>query len=285
MDNDFSAYPTGDSHPSTAGHQKASGEFVQLLNIFYHRWAATASPTSTSTPSPTLAPTPTPAGTGVPQADGFVYLPLLAKGGPAPTPASTPTPAVPSHLVQPTDLVYQGAFRLPGSDTPPQTFACGGNAMTFNPDGDPASPDPYPGSLFVMGHYRMVYGDLPDGNQVAEIGIPVPAIAENPADLPQATFIQRFHDVAAGYFNQLEEIPKIGMQYLNHPATGQKIHTDQIVRCLNGHQHPDEKVAHRSQPLRAHRPRCFRERKATVPSTGTATSTQAAPIIPVLMRP
>jgi uncharacterized repeat protein (TIGR01451 family) len=35
-----SAYPTGDSHPSSAGNQKATGEFVPLLNIFYHRWQA-----------------------------------------------------------------------------------------------------------------------------------------------------------------------------------------------------------------------------------------------------
>jgi hypothetical protein len=35
---DYSAYPNGDSHPSAAGHQKATAEFVPLLNIFYHRW-------------------------------------------------------------------------------------------------------------------------------------------------------------------------------------------------------------------------------------------------------
>jgi hypothetical protein len=36
---DFSAYTTGgDSHPSAAGGQKASGEFLPLLNIAYHAW-------------------------------------------------------------------------------------------------------------------------------------------------------------------------------------------------------------------------------------------------------
>jgi uncharacterized repeat protein (TIGR01451 family) len=45
-----SAYPTGDSHPSQAGNQKATGEFVPLLNIFYHRWQASLTPDlSTST--------------------------------------------------------------------------------------------------------------------------------------------------------------------------------------------------------------------------------------------
>ncbi len=44
------AYPTGDSHPSQAGNLKATGEFVPLLNIFYHRWQASLTPDlSTST--------------------------------------------------------------------------------------------------------------------------------------------------------------------------------------------------------------------------------------------
>ncbi len=36
----FAAYPSGDSHPTSAGHQKATIEFVPLLNIFYNRWRA-----------------------------------------------------------------------------------------------------------------------------------------------------------------------------------------------------------------------------------------------------
>ncbi len=39
--NDFSSYPSGDSHPSAAGGQKASGEFPALLNIAYHCWKGT----------------------------------------------------------------------------------------------------------------------------------------------------------------------------------------------------------------------------------------------------
>lgn len=31
-------YPTGDDHPSAAGDQKATAEFLPLLNIYYHRW-------------------------------------------------------------------------------------------------------------------------------------------------------------------------------------------------------------------------------------------------------
>ncbi len=36
----YLAYPTGDSHPSQAGNRKATGEFVSLLNYYYHRWAS-----------------------------------------------------------------------------------------------------------------------------------------------------------------------------------------------------------------------------------------------------
>ncbi len=144
------------------------------------------------------------------------------------------TPTVSSYLpwvtrnysakVQPGDLEYLGAFRLPGGDTRPETFAYGGNAMTLNPAGDPAgSGDGFPGSLFLTGHDRIV-DELPNGSQVAEISIPQPVITDTVADLGQAAFLQTFHDVAAGYFTELEEIPRIGMQYLDTSATGAKIH-------------------------------------------------------------
>jgi hypothetical protein len=35
---DTSRYPSKDDHPSAAGSQKATEEFVSLLNAFYHRW-------------------------------------------------------------------------------------------------------------------------------------------------------------------------------------------------------------------------------------------------------
>lgn len=39
LNHNFLAYPSGtDSHPTAAGHQKAAGEFVPLLNIAYHAW-------------------------------------------------------------------------------------------------------------------------------------------------------------------------------------------------------------------------------------------------------
>ena len=36
---DVSEYPTGADHPSSAGGQTASAEYVKLLNIAYHRWS------------------------------------------------------------------------------------------------------------------------------------------------------------------------------------------------------------------------------------------------------
>ncbi|NPV87691.1 MAG: hypothetical protein HPY45_16960 [Anaerolineae bacterium] len=35
-------YPSEDDHPSAAGSQKATDEFVPLLNVFYHRWKSGA---------------------------------------------------------------------------------------------------------------------------------------------------------------------------------------------------------------------------------------------------
>ena len=128
-------------------------------------------------------------------------------------------------LVQPDDFTYLGAFRLPGGDDRPQTFAYGGGAMTCNPNGDPSgASDGFPGSLYVMGHVRLPYGDLPDGNQIAEISIPAPVRSKDPGALPQAAFVQPFQDAARGLFTEYAEIPRTGMEYLDAPETGPKIH-------------------------------------------------------------
>jgi hypothetical protein len=142
-----------------------------------------------------------------------IFLPLVAK-----SPSSSP-------LVQPSDLQYLGAFRLPDGAARPRTFEYGGNAMTFNPNGDPSGAnDGFPGSLFITGHDRMAYGELPDGDQVAEVSIPAPSLSRHLSALPQAGFLQNFSNVAQGFFVGLDEIPRVGMTYLNTPATGPKIH-------------------------------------------------------------
>lgn len=69
VNNNYSAYGSDpwDSHPTAAGGQKASAEFVQLLNVFYHYWHRTPNyriylPLSLKnyTPGPTLGATPLP---------------------------------------------------------------------------------------------------------------------------------------------------------------------------------------------------------------------------------
>lgn len=127
--------------------------------------------------------------------------------------------------LQPADVTYLGAFRLPGDGERPLTFAYGGNAMTFHPAGDPGgSVDGYPGSLFITAHDRMPYGELPDGSQLAEVTIPAPVITDHVDALSTADFVQGFHDAAEGLFPGLEEIPRIGLQYLDDPATGPRLH-------------------------------------------------------------
>ncbi|MFZ5821116.1 MAG: hypothetical protein ACOYYJ_14575 [Chloroflexota bacterium] len=159
-------------------------------------------------------------------------------GQPAPPPAGPEPATVPPAATQPAalpppsgdavtaaDFEYLGAFRLPGGDQPPQTFAYGGNAMTFNPDGNPGgAADGFPGSLFITGHDRQPYGGLPDGGQVAEVSIPAPILSRNVEDLNTAEFVQDFANLFERRFVEFQEIPKVGMQYLNRPETGPKIH-------------------------------------------------------------
>jgi hypothetical protein len=46
----------GDDHPNPAGSQKATAEFVSLLNVYYHRWASGAPQAPPIQGSPTEAP-------------------------------------------------------------------------------------------------------------------------------------------------------------------------------------------------------------------------------------
>ena len=156
-------------------------------------------------------------------------LPTGPEAGAATPAESQPQPLPPAYasgdVVDPADLEYLGAFRLPGGGDRPLTFAYGGNAMTVNPNGDPGgASDGFPGSLFITGHDRLPYGELPNGSQVAEINIPLPVNSRDVATLPQAEFVQDFRDVTAGHFTEMEEVVRIGMLYLNHPLTGTRIH-------------------------------------------------------------
>lgn len=126
-----------------------------------------------------------------------------------------------TSLVQPADFEYLGAFRLPGGEDRPETFAYGGNAMTYSPTGDPSGgAEGFQGSLFVMGHDRLPYGELPDGNRIAEITIPAPVKSKSAGALNSAEFIQPLTNAAGGLFAAYDEIPRVGMQYINAPGAG-----------------------------------------------------------------
>jgi hypothetical protein len=155
--------------------------------------------------------------------------PPPSEPGLAPAPpqgGQSPNNLPPSEdVILPEDLEYLGAFRLPAGGDRPFTFAYGGNAMTFNPDGDPGGlDDGYPGSLFITGHDRLPYGELPDGSRVAEVNIPVPAASRELDTLNRAEFLQDLQDVTAGHFAGVEEIVRTGLLYLDNPATGPLIH-------------------------------------------------------------
>jgi hypothetical protein len=83
-----------------------------------------------------------------------------------------------THRIEPKNIKYLGAFRLPEA-AGDVDWGYSGNAVTHYPDGDPNGPnDGFPGSLFATGN---------DTNlQVAEISIPAPVISKtkNVEDLP-----------------------------------------------------------------------------------------------------
>lgn len=111
-------------------------------------------------------------------------------------------------LIQPSDFVYRGAFRLP-THSEWMGWEWGGGAMTYYPDGDSSGVDDgYLGSLYGTGHAWNV--------NVSEIDIPVPVISatKNTADLNRAVTLQGFTDVRGGLFDPLNEIIHVGMAYL-----------------------------------------------------------------------
>lgn len=135
---------------------------------------------------------------------------------PAPVATAGPTPdlsSLPANLLRPGDLVYRGAFRLPDEGEEAQSWEYGGQALTYRPDGDPGGEaDGYPGSLFGTGHDQF--------NYVSEISIPAPSLSRDVEQLNVATTLQGFSDIRGGLFNPLNELPRVGLQYLP-PQAGQ----------------------------------------------------------------
>ena len=131
-----------------------------------------------------------------------------------------------ANRIQPADLTYLGAFRLPdgvpGSEV--RTWAWGGFAMTYYPDGDPGGPDDgYPGSIFGTGHAWQY--------QVSEITIPVPvnSASKNLNALNTASTLQTFQDIMDV---SDREIPRVGLEYL--PQQGSQT-SDKLYFCYGAH--------------------------------------------------
>ncbi|HOT90730.1 MAG TPA: putative glycoside hydrolase [Anaerolineae bacterium] len=79
VSNNFSAYPSGDSHPTAAGNQKATAEFVPLLNVIYNRWKSGGTPCTALTGVSISGPT-----------SGYTDTQYTFTAGVAPANASTP---------------------------------------------------------------------------------------------------------------------------------------------------------------------------------------------------
>jgi hypothetical protein len=131
-----------------------------------------------------------------------------------PTKAPAPAGAVQyGDLIQPENLAYLGAFRLPeGSGG--SNWEYSGHGLTYFSNGDPSGPeDGFQGSLFGFGHDHHL--------QVSEISIPVPVLSRDLFDLNTAGTLQPFSDITGGIFNPPEmTIPRAGIAYLAQPEPG-----------------------------------------------------------------
>lgn len=145
-----------------------------------------------------------------------------AAPGEAATNPSSPTsrpaqPPDPGKAIQPGDLEYLGAFRLPG-ESGGSSWDYSGRGLTYYPDGDPSGlEDGFSGSLFGVGHDLQLF--------VSEITIPLPVISRNIEDLNTAETLQSFADITGGMFPETD-IPRMGIQYLPAQAgqSGGKLH-------------------------------------------------------------
>ncbi len=133
-------------------------------------------------------------------------------------------------LLQPDDLTYVGAFRLPEvTSDPPEAWDWGVEAMAFSPTGDSSgSGDGYPGSIFASG--------IGTENYVSEVSIPAPSSSRTIESLPRATTIQPFADVRGGLFDLFTEQARIGLEILPVQA-GQS--SSKLYIAYGQHHHDD----------------------------------------------
>ena len=129
-------------------------------------------------------------------------------------------PAV--RLLDPSQLLYRGAFRLPGPSGG-SSWAYSGDGLTYYPAGDPGgAADGFTGSLFGIGHDWQ--------HSVSEVSIPAPAVSatKDAAELPVATTLQQFADVRGSLYPDLGvEMLRADVEYVPSP--------DRLVLCWGRH--------------------------------------------------
>jgi hypothetical protein len=118
-----------------------------------------------------------------------------------------PRPVEPGKRIQPSDLIYLGAFRLP-DPSGGSNWEYSGHGLTYYSGGDPdGSEDGFPGSLYGFGHDHHLF--------VSEISIPPPVNTRDLNALNTATTLQPFSDLTDGIFSAPEmTIPRAGIEYL-----------------------------------------------------------------------
>ncbi len=91
-------------------------------------------------------------------------------------------------LIEPYNIQYLGAFKVPGG-----TPNCGNSnySCTFAYGGSVAAYDPYNNGLFLSSH---VYAQF-----IAEVSIPAPVLGNNITSFNTATFLQNFSDITDGH--------------------------------------------------------------------------------------
>ncbi|MGC9317412.1 MAG: hypothetical protein ACP5KN_05165 [Armatimonadota bacterium] len=152
-------------------------------------------------------------------------------------PGPQPPGQSPAGLLQPSELSYAGAFRLPEASGG-SSWEWGGDGMAYNPGGDPDGPDDgFPGSIFGVGHDW--------DKHVSEISIPEPVVSGTKSldALNTAGTLQSFRDVRGGVgrLDALQEMVRVGMACLP-PQGGQG--SGKLYLCWGQHlQEEAERVA------------------------------------------
>ncbi|MFC1453917.1 hypothetical protein ACFLQL_01920 [Verrucomicrobiota bacterium] len=140
-------------------------------------------------------------------------------------------------MIQPTDIVYLGAFCLPEDpDLPGEGWEWGGLTLAYYPHGDSSgASDGFPGSLYGTGNAQRMW--------VGEINIPAPVISAttNISDLNMATLLRGFTNIRSGiasleqlYANRM--ILYCGLEYL--PAQGSQS-SAKLYACFGDHFHDE----------------------------------------------